>query len=138
MLTVMQNKTYKKRIIPYEQRLVKLARKLRNNSTFSEVLLWKELKNKQLRGFKFLRQKPIDKYIVDFFCQDLMLAIEIDGITHDYKIGQDKERQKKIERFGITFIRFQDIDIKTNLEGVLQFLNKWIDNFEKKKKVQHK
>jgi len=59
----MQNKSFKKRIIHYDYKLVKLARKLRNNSTFSELLLWNVIKNKQLRGYKFLRQKPIDKYI---------------------------------------------------------------------------
>ena len=92
--------------------------------------MWNVIKNKQLRGYKFLRQKPIDKYIVDFFCHDLMLAIEIDGASHDYKISQDKERQRNIERFGISFIRFLDIDVKTNLDGILQYLNKWIDKFE--------
>jgi len=126
----MKNKSFKKRIIHYDYKLVKLARKLRNNSTFSEVLLWNVIKNKQLRGYKFLRQKPIDKYIVDFFCHDLMLAIEIDGASHDYKISQDKERQRNIERFGISFIRFLDIDVKTNIDGILQYLNKWIDKFE--------
>ena len=58
------------------------ARELRNNSTTSEIKLWMYLKNKQMLGYDFHRQKPLDEYIVDFFCNELMLAIEIDGLSH--------------------------------------------------------
>jgi len=58
-LIFMQNKSFKKRIIHYDYKLVKLARKLRNNSTFSEVLLWNVIKNKQLRGYKFSRKSQL-------------------------------------------------------------------------------
>ena len=108
-----------KKIIPYNPKLVPLARVLRNNSTLSEVLLWMKLRNKQFMGYDFDRQKPIDNYIVDFFCKELMLAIEIDGSSHDYKYAQDLSRQRSIERFGITVIRFDDIRVKNDLEGVL-------------------
>jgi very-short-patch-repair endonuclease len=66
----------RRKIIPYNHKLKQLARNLRNNSTLAEVLLWRELKGKQVRGYDFHRQKPIDKYIVDFYCPDLLLAIE--------------------------------------------------------------
>lgn len=72
----------RRKIIPYDPKLKMLVRKLRNNSTLSEVLLWLELKGKQMKGYDFHRQKPIDNYIVDFFCHELMLAIEIGGISH--------------------------------------------------------
>lgn len=62
--------------------LKQLARELRKNSTLSEVLLWDELNKKKL-GFEFHRQVPIKNYIVDFFCHELMLAIEVDGSSHD-------------------------------------------------------
>jgi very-short-patch-repair endonuclease len=68
-----------RKIIPYNPKLVSLAKQLRNNMTISEVLLWDELKSKQLLGYEFDRQRPIDNYIVDFYCKDLQLVIEIDG-----------------------------------------------------------
>jgi len=77
-------------------------------------------------GYDFHRQKPIYNYIVDFFCNELMLAIEIDGITHDYKLAEDAIRQKELESHGIHFLRFMDNDIKTNMEGVLLSIKKWI------------
>ena len=75
----------KRKIIPYNPKLKELARELRNNSTKAEIILWLKLKNKQLYGYDFHRQKPIDNYIVDFFCQELMLAIEVDGYSHQFE-----------------------------------------------------
>ena len=117
----------KRKIIPYDHNLKQLARNLRNNSTLAEVLLWRELKGKQIRGYDFHRQKPIDKFIVDFYCCDLSLAIEIDGTSHDEKIIQDEERQLKLESLGVTFLRFTDRDVKTNLHGVVMAIEDWID-----------
>lgn len=103
----------KKKILPYNPMLKELARKLRKDSTLSEVLLWRHLKGRQMLGYDFDRQKPIDNFIVDFFCNELMLAIEIDGDTHNYKINQDIERQKRIEGLGVHFLRFSDERGKT-------------------------
>jgi len=100
---------------------VPLARKLRNNSTLAEVLLWQQIKGKKL-GYDFDRQKPIGNYIVDFFCRELMLVIEIDGSSHDYKSDYDLKRQRNLEAKGITVIRFDDLDVKQNLDAVLQEL----------------
>jgi very-short-patch-repair endonuclease len=74
-----------RKIIPSNPHLKDLARELRNHSTLAEVLLWNQIKNKKLLGYDFHRQKPIDRFIVDFFCPDLMLAIEIDGASHGQK-----------------------------------------------------
>ncbi len=115
-----------KNILPYNPILKDLARELRNSSTLSEVLLWQHLKGKKILGYDFDRQKPIDNFIVDFFCSELMLAIEIDGETHNYKISRDKERQKKIEGIGVRFLRFTDDEIKQNLEGVLAVIERWV------------
>ncbi len=117
-----------KRRIYYNPKLTALARELRNNSTLSEVLLWDELKTGRMLGFDFHRQKPIDNFIVDFFCYDLMLAIEIDGSSHDQKISYDKSRQKKLEALGIRFLRFDDLDVKQKIESVLEEIKKWIAN----------
>ncbi|MCK5059044.1 MAG: endonuclease domain-containing protein [Candidatus Aminicenantes bacterium] len=115
-----------RKIIPYKPHLVQLARELRNISTLSEVLLWQYLKKKKMMGFDFHRQKPVDRYIVDFFCPELMLAIELDGESHDDKFEIDIYRQMRLENIGVHFLRFTDLEIKTNIEGVLQRISDWI------------
>lgn len=112
---------HRNKIIPYEPHLKQLARELRKNSTLSEVLLWMKIKNKTL-GVEFHRQVPILSYIVDFYCHELQLAIEIDGNSHDDKEEKDKIRQTEMENWGVEFIRFQDIDIKKNMNAVLNEL----------------
>jgi very-short-patch-repair endonuclease len=116
----------RKQIISYNPNLKELARQLRKNSTLSEVLLWQYLKGKQMFGYDFDRQKPVDNYIVDFFCNELMLAIEIDGDTHNYKIERDIKRQRRLENSGIRFLRFTDEDVKENIEGVVMIIGEWI------------
>ena len=116
----------RKKILPYNPLLKERARQLRESSTLSEVLLWQHLKGKQILGYDFDRQKPIDNFIVDFFCNELMLAIEIDGDTHNYKMSQDIERQKRIEEIGVRFLRFTDEEVKQNIEGVVAVIEKWI------------
>ena len=111
----------KTRKLFYNPALKSYARKLRSNSTLSEVLLWKEIKGKSL-GVEFHRQVPIDEFIVDFFCHELMLAIEIDGNSHDYKYDEDMLRQNKLEKLGIHFIRFDDVDVKKDIINVLRVL----------------
>ncbi|MCB9317908.1 MAG: endonuclease domain-containing protein [Lewinellaceae bacterium] len=117
-----------RKIIPYEPYLVDLARQLRKNMTLSEVLLWNQLKNKQMLGFDFDRQKPLDRYIVDFYCKDLQLAIEIDGTSHDgdEQFKLDIKRQKTLELLGVHFLRFDDKDVKKNMTGVLFVIEEWI------------
>ena len=122
-----------RKIIPCNPKLKELSRHLRNNSTLAEVLLWNQIKKKQIQEYQFLRQKPIDNYIVDFFCYELMLAIEIDGETHNYKVEKDQIRQNRLESLGINLLRFLDIDVKRNMNGVLLTLNTWINNFESAK-----
>jgi len=116
----------RRNIIPYNPRLKEYARKLRNNSTKSEVLLWNYLKRKQMLGYDFHRQKPISNYIVDFFCNELMLAIEIDGESHYGNKTRDNIRQREIEKFGISFIRFDESEIYYNLDNVIKAIEAWI------------
>ena len=114
------------KIIPYNSKLKRLARKLRKNSTLSEILLWKQIKGKKL-GCEFHRQVPIDNYIVDFYCHELNLVIEIDGDSHNYFGENDIIRQEKLEMFGIKFIRFNDKFVKKDMDGVLRLLKIKID-----------
>jgi len=118
----------RRKIIPYNPKLKELARKLRSNSTQTEIMLWNELKNKQLLGFDFHRQKPIDNFILDFYCNELMLAIEIDGDSHALKEEKDKVRQKQIERYGIKFLRLEDMEVRYDLEKTLKKIEEWILN----------
>jgi len=99
------------KIIPYNPKLKQHARYLRKNSTLAEVLLWQQIKGSSL-GFEFHRQVPIDQFIVDFYCHELKLAIEIDGSSHNNKHDYDSFRQVKLQNWGIRFIRFKDLDVK--------------------------
>jgi len=128
---------HKIKIIPYNPYLKTLARKLRNNSTLSEVLLWQNIKGKSY-DYEFHRQVPIDDFIVDFYCHELKLAIEIDGSTHDYNYNHDESRQEKIESLGITFVRFSDIDVKRNINDVLRALEITILEIEKNREKEAK
>ncbi len=98
----------KNKIIPYKSYLKELARKLRKNSTLSEVILWQKIKQKAYE-IQFHRQVPMLDYIIYFYCHEIQLAIEIDGNSHDYKYFEDMERQNRLENYGIVFLRFSDL-----------------------------
>ena len=114
-------------IIRYNPKLKEIARKLRKNSTKTEIYLWNELKNKKLMGYSFKRQKPIGNYIVDFYAPKLNLVIEIDGITHDFKIESDTIRQEYLQSLPLTLLRFKDSDVRNNLNGVIMSIKDWIE-----------
>jgi len=101
-----------------------LAKELRKNQTAAEQRLWQRIKNKQLGGFRFLRQYIIDRYIADFYCSKAKLAIEIDGGIHnddDIK-AYDQIRENAIKTHGIRVIRFTNDEIFSNLDNVLEQL----------------
>jgi len=106
------------KIIPYNPELKLLARKLRKNSTLTEVILWKKIKKRTL-GVQFHRQVPMLYYIVDFYCHEIGLAIEIDGNSHDNKFFYDARRQVSLEKYGVQFLRFSNQEIKNNMSNVL-------------------
>ena len=110
------------KIIPYNPNLKALARKLRNEMTFGEVLLWNEVKGDQFFGFDFDRQRCIDNYIVDFYCKDLMLAIEIDGMSHNHEAAflKDEIRQQRLESLGVRFLRFTEAEVKYDMQNVIR------------------
>jgi very-short-patch-repair endonuclease len=104
---------------------VKKRRYLRRNMTKAEVFLWTKLKGKQLNGLKFRRQYGINNFVVDFYCPELKLAIEIDGDVHYYdsRAVFDEKRQKDIEALGIKVLRYTNNDVIKNIEGVLNDIN---------------
>jgi very-short-patch-repair endonuclease len=119
------------KIIPYNPKLKELAKQLRKQGILSEVILWKKIKNKAL-GVQFHRQVPLDNYIVDFFCHELMLAIEIDGNSHNFEEVElnDIKRQHKLESLGVQFIRFEDKAVKQNINFVLHALMNKIEGLQ--------
>ena len=123
----------KRKIIPYNPKLKELARDLRNNSTKSEIILWLKLKGKQMYGYDFHRQKPIDNYIVDFFCNELMLAIEVDGYSHQLEdvYFKDVEKEKKLQDYGISVLRFTDNQVLNEIDNVIRAVEFYIEEYEK-------
>jgi very-short-patch-repair endonuclease len=93
---------------------------LRKNETKAEEILWKFLKNKQLESRKFRRQYSLGDYILDFYCSQERLAIEIDGEIHLQKQEYDKERTQFIENFNIKVLRFKNEEVESDLEKVLE------------------
>ena len=118
----------KRKLIPYNQNLKQLARNLRNDSTPGEVLLWKELSNKKMHGFDFHRQKPLLNYIVDFYCYELRLIIEIDGRYHDneeqYKL--DITREAELADHDLAILRFTEMDIRKDMINVLKTIENYL------------
>lgn len=111
------------KIIPYNPVLKKFAKELRKNSTLGEILLWKEISRRKL-GVQFHRQVPVHEYIMDFYCHELKMAIEVDGASHDNPVQKEKDliRDYNLEQLGITIIRIDDFDVKRNLDSVVRFL----------------
>lgn len=114
--------------IPYNKDLKEFSRILRNNSTLGEVLLWNELKAGKLMGYKFNRQKPIGGYIVDFYCRELNLVIEVDGDIHVEEAVHlnDVQRQIALEKLGLLFIRFEDMLVRKHMDQVIKDIESWI------------
>lgn len=124
-----------RRIIPYNPKLKAYAKVLRKQMTFSEVKLWAALKNRNMMGYDFDRQRPIGAYIVDFYCKELQLAIEVDGITHEGEGAQQKDakRQQELEAPGITFLRFDALMIVNDVEAATKAIATWIEEHQKSK-----
>ncbi len=115
----------------YNKSLRDYARKLRNNSTLAEVVLWDEvLKQKQLKGYSFLRQRTIGNYIVDFFCKELKMIIELDGAIHRFQQSKDKYREDNLRKMGYNIIRFHNEEILKNIHNVRISLELYIEEIE--------
>lgn len=95
------------------------ARKMRRKPTEPERRLWRHLRGKQLGGFKFRRQHPMGKYIVDFYCFEVGLVVEVDGSSHAFRQEYDARRTAFLEAQGNVVIRFWNREVMENVEGVL-------------------
>jgi very-short-patch-repair endonuclease len=113
--------------------LYEYAKQMRRNSTEGEEILWQRLRNKQIAGLKFRRQHPIDKFIVDFYSHEINLAIELDGSVHDQgeQNDLDKGRTETLKEFGINLIRFNNEEVISNVDTVINKLSKRILDLRK-------
>jgi very-short-patch-repair endonuclease len=102
-------------------KLKTLRRKLRKKPTDAEYKMWQALRKSQIMGLKFIRQYSVGKYVLDFYCPLLRLAIELDGGQHleQDKILYDTNRTKFLNKQNITVLRFYNTDVFTNLEGAI-------------------
>ncbi len=105
---------------------------LRRDMTRAEIVLWYSLKGKQLLGYKFRRQHGVDQYILDFYCPELNLAIEVDGESHNSENARrrDQKRQREIEAYGIRFLRFTDDEVLGNPDRVVDAIEKMVRQLE--------
>jgi len=103
-------------------RMVGVAREFRKEPTPSEDVLWQYLRRKQLEGRKFRRQQPIGPFIVDFFCAEERLIVEVDGAIHHAQREADAHRQRLLEGLGLRFVRVSaelvESDIATALDRI--------------------
>lgn len=107
------------------------ARNLRQNQTDAERLLWQHLRNRQMLGYKFRRQMPIEPYIADFVCLELKLILELDGGQHADQIEYDQHRTERLQQRGFKVMRFWNNEVLQNTDGVLEAVRMAIlDNFE--------
>jgi len=109
-------------LLPFNRKLKPLARNLRSNMTDAEQLVWTKVRRKQISDCQFYRQKNIGNYIVDFYCPKAKLILEIDGGQHYENDGikKDLERDQYFQRLGFTVLRFSDIDVLKNINGVVE------------------
>ena len=114
-------------VCQYNSRLKDSSRSLRKRLTYGEAALWKLIKSKQL-GYKFRRQFPINDYVLDFYCIELKLAIEVDGSSHDEnRHDYDRKRESDLNKLGIKIIRFADYDSRFRTDDVLQSITNYIE-----------
>ena len=102
------------------------ARRLRQNLTPAEALLWSALRGRQVLGLKFRCQHPLDRFILDFYCPAYKLAIEVDGEIHTEQVGYDSARTEQLEEYGYHMLRFSNQEVLENLSSVINEIKSWI------------
>jgi very-short-patch-repair endonuclease len=108
--------------------LVGKARVLRSNMTRAEIILWSRLRSKKINGYKFRRQQPLFDYIVDFYCNDLKLIIEVDGEIHSFseKISYDSKHDSILKINGYHIIRLSNFEVETEINSAINKIISYI------------
>ena len=117
----------KQRSLARSVRQIAGGRELRRNETESEEIAWRLLRGLRVKGFRFRRQHAVGHYIVDFYCPELRLVIEIDGESHRERFPQDVQRQKELEGMGLEVLRFADRKVKHDISNVFRGIEGWIE-----------
>jgi very-short-patch-repair endonuclease len=112
--------------LPYDPHLKALTKEKRKMGILSEVLFWKQVRNKSFHHIDFDRQRIIGNYIVDFYVKTLGLVVEIEGVSHDFKQEHDLERTNFLQNLGLKIFRVTDYDVKQNLSFVMKGLEDFI------------
>jgi very-short-patch-repair endonuclease len=120
-----------KPFVEYAESLKEKARDNRKEPTPAEKLLWNFLRRKQIKGYNFHRQKPLGKYIVDFYCSRLKLVVEIDGDSHAFQKDYDEKRTKELKENGLEVVRYWNNEVMGNIDGVYEDLLNKIEQIEK-------
>lgn len=110
-------------------KLYQFGRELRQESTEAEKLLWAELRNRKLKGLKFRRQHPLDKFIVDFYCNEKKLVVELDGSIHDERVNKDYDdaRTAMLAGLNVIVLRFKNEEVINNIKDVLNKIREVAD-----------
>jgi len=108
--------------LPFNPNLKERARELRKAGNLAEIIFWKQVRNKQFLGLDFDRQKIVGNYIVDFYCKELGVVVEIDGDSHNEKMEYDAERDEYLKSLGLKVYHVRAEDVLNNIEGVMKFL----------------
>ncbi|MCF8367897.1 MAG: endonuclease domain-containing protein [Bacteroidales bacterium] len=114
----------------YNKKLQPFARQLRENMTKAEACLWKyALKAGKLSSWQFRRQRPVLNYIADFMCKELLLIIEVDGITHLFEetVAKDIRKEKDLEAVGFKVLRFTDSEVLNDISNVIRTIEYWAE-----------
>jgi len=117
--------------LKYLDELKRMAKEHRNNPTKAERIFWSEILQYDKVKYRFLRQKPINRYILDFYCSKLLLAVEVDGDSHDIKKYLDNERDLFLEKYNIKTIRYTNDQVFHSLNEIKNDLFKIIKEREK-------
>jgi very-short-patch-repair endonuclease len=123
----------------YNPNLKAFARANRTSMTKAEACLWKfALSKRQINGYQFRRQRPVLNYIADFMCKELMLIIEVDGLTHQWTEVAEKDviREKELKQVGFTVLRFDDDEVLEQINQVIYKIEEYVERFEKRCKTQ--
>lgn len=118
----------------YNKNLKQYARENRKEGTKAEIRLWCELlRNRQMMGYSFLRQRPIANYIADFFSKDLKLIIEVDGLSHSWGENtlKDIKRDEVFSKLGYKILRFDDNEVIKDIDNVKRTIENFINDFER-------
>ena len=132
-------KASKENLYGYNKKLQPLAHRLRGEMTKAEAALWKyALSARQMKGYQFRRERPVLNFIADFMCKELLLIVEVDGLSHswDETMEKDVRKDEALQNAGFTVLRFTDVEVLKGMESVIRAIEITIERLEKERGIQ--